>query len=214
MVVACFTAHLFHSDLGNSTRQIKHGGLCLDHNLQNGNVFMYPCHGDNNQQWQYDSENRLKTPHDSSKCLDWDTVNNLFMYPCHGNDNQKFVLPSHWLPSIEGLESSSTEAELPQTYQVRPVQRGVWEKSNENVCTVNMLRDVVGTCDESFSVLLGNATSVGTLRDIAHLVMEEGPKHMPGSCCLDSATSSEWFGANVGTRKEDSVGDAASCAYA
>ena len=162
---------------------------------------MYPCHSGNNQKWQYDGENRLKTPHDSSKCLDWDsTANNLYMYDCHGGNNQKFVLPSHWLPSIkEG--SSSTEAELPRTYQVRPVQRGVWEKSNDNKCTVNMLRDVVGTCDESFSVLLGNATSVGTLRDIAHLVMEDGPKHMPGSCCLDSATSSEWFGANVGARK-------------
>lgn len=61
-------------------------------------------------------------------------------------------------------------------------------------------KDVLETCDESMSFLLGDVTSVGTLRAIVEDVKENGPKRMPGECCLDDPSSSDWFGFNVSTR--------------
>jgi hypothetical protein len=52
-------------------------------------------------------------------------------------------------------------------------------------------------CDQSMSLLAGSTTSLGTLRDIATLVNKNGPMHMPGECCMDSATSSQFFGYRV-----------------
>lgn len=163
----------------------------------NNNVYLAGCHSQSNQQWVLDSNSRLKTLHANDKCLDWSSVgNNLYMHTCHTNDNQRFVVPSEWLPHIEeGNTGDGLEPlELPSTYSVRPLQKGVWEN---DVCTIDLLRDVMDTCDESISLLLGNDASIGTLRDIAALVEDVGPDRMPGRCCLDSPTNSEWFGTNV-----------------
>ena len=45
--------------------------------------------------------------------------------------------------------------------------------------------------------LLGKLTSVGSLRAIAQEVKENGPGYMPGTCCLDDAADSDWYGFNV-----------------
>lgn len=58
----------------------------------------------------------------------------------------------------------------------------------------DLVKDVLQTCDESMAFLLGEPTSVGTLRDIAKQVNENGPEFMPGMCCLDTPSNSEWFG--------------------
>ena len=49
-------------------------------------------------------------------------------------------------------------------------------------------------CDTSMKFLLGNLMSLGTLQDIADDIKENGPGRMPGLCCLDSSTTSEWYG--------------------
>jgi hypothetical protein len=46
-------------------------------------------------------------------------------------------------------------------------------------------------------LLLGSSTSLGTLRAIANAVNEKGPEHMPGTCCLDSPMTSQFFGYHV-----------------
>jgi hypothetical protein len=52
-------------------------------------------------------------------------------------------------------------------------------------------------CDKSMSFLLGSQISVGTLKSIADSVDTHGPNRMPGFCCLDVATNSEFFGYDV-----------------
>ena len=49
-------------------------------------------------------------------------------------------------------------------------------------------------CDRSMKFLLGNLMSLGALQAIADDIEENGPLRMPGRCCLDSSTTSEWFG--------------------
>ena len=53
------------------------------------------------------------------------------------------------------------------------------------------------SCDESMSLLLGSQVSVGRLKAIANLIEEKGPSRMPGYCCMDVATNSEFFGYDV-----------------
>ena len=108
------------------------------------------------------------------------------------NGNQLFTIPAKW--------SYATIAY--PIYTHRPVPSGLWngEWNEETTCNNEMLQDVLGTCDESMSLLLGSVTSVGTLSEIAELVNdpEYGPKFMPGQCCLDNPATSEWFGYYVG----------------
>ncbi|CAE7770459.1 ath, partial [Symbiodinium sp. CCMP2592] len=66
------------------------GSLCLDWNGNSDNVLMHPCHGGNNQLWYFHGPS-LRSPHDSSKCLDMDENGNLYMHPCHGMANQHFT---------------------------------------------------------------------------------------------------------------------------
>ena len=52
-------------------------------------------------------------------------------------------------------------------------------------------------CDESMSLLLGSQISVGRLKAIAEEIEVNGPNRMPGYCCMDVATNSEFFGYDV-----------------
>ena len=55
-------------------------------------------------------------------------------------------------------------------------------------------------CDTALSLLAGNSTSHGVLRDIAQEVTTKGPDYMPGSCCLDNPYTSEFAGYEVSKR--------------
>jgi hypothetical protein len=52
-------------------------------------------------------------------------------------------------------------------------------------------------CDVSMNFLLGTTVSLGNLRSTAITVNDLGPDRMPGECCLDTATTSEYLGYNV-----------------
>ena len=62
-----------------------------------------------------------------------------------------------------------------------------------------LAKSAMYSCDESMSLLLGSTTSVGTLRAIANLTNdpEKGSEYMPGECCMDVATNSDFFGYRV-----------------
>ena len=62
-----------------------------------------------------------------------------------------------------------------------------------------LAKSAMYSCDESMSLLLGSTTSVGTLRAIANLTNdpEKGSEYMPGECCMDDATNSDFFGYRV-----------------
>ncbi|CAJ1365958.1 unnamed protein product, partial [Effrenium voratum] len=64
---------------------------CWNYNPNTGDVYMRdPCHDGDNQKWYFDGE-AIKTPEDTSKCLDEASSGNLYMNTCHsGEDNQKF----------------------------------------------------------------------------------------------------------------------------
>lgn len=53
------------------------------------------------------------------------------------------------------------------------------------------------TCDDSMELLLGNLMSVGTLQAITKDIEENGVERIPGFCCLDMATTSQYLGENV-----------------
>ena len=55
----------------------------------------------------------------------------------------------------------------------------------------------MNSCDRSMSLLLGRLLSVGTLREITAIIKAKGPEYMPGTCCMDSATNSNFFGYRV-----------------
>ena len=55
----------------------------------------------------------------------------------------------------------------------------------------------MGICDESMMLLVGSQVSAGTLESIADLVETKGPDRMPGYCCMDVATNSEFLGYDV-----------------
>ena len=52
-------------------------------------------------------------------------------------------------------------------------------------------------CDQSMSFLLGSQLSVGTLKTIVDSIEKDGSGRMPGYCCMDVATTSEFWGYNV-----------------
>ena len=60
-----------------------------------------------------------------------------------------------------------------------------------------LAKQAMRICDESMSFLVGSQLSVGTLRSIADSIQEDGPERMPGYCCMDVATNSEFWGYNV-----------------
>ena len=65
-------------------------------------------------------------------------------------------------------------------------RNGDWNKVTD--CQIDLLEGVLQTCDDSMSLLLGDTTSLGTLRGINRALEDNelGPeKAMPGSCCLD-----------------------------
>ena len=66
-----------------------------------------------------------------------------------------------------------------------------------NICVVDWLKVAVKSCEKSMSLLLGSSTTLGTLRSIAQDVWDHGPERMPGSCCLDSPVTSQFYGYHV-----------------
>lgn len=85
-----------------STEQIKskqNSGLCLtyDYNLySNGSVYVYACHGGNNQKWTYDGTTRRWRTRWDAKCLDYEPSNQrLAMGTCSTGTDQKFVFDTY-----------------------------------------------------------------------------------------------------------------------
>ena len=60
-----------------------------------------------------------------------------------------------------------------------------------------LAKEAMRICDESMSFLVGSQLSVGTLKSIANSIQEDGPERMPGYCCMDDATNSEFWGYDV-----------------
>ena len=58
-------------------------------------------------------------------------------------------------------------------------------------------KSAMSSCDLSMSLLLGSTISLGTLTAITSLVSAKGTEHMPGNCCMDSPTNSDFFGYRV-----------------
>jgi len=57
--------------------------------------------------------------------------------------------------------------------------------------------EAMQTCDASMAFLIGSSLSVGSLTNLAKAIETDGPEKMPGLCCLDKATDSEYLGHDV-----------------
>ena len=65
-----------------------------------------------------------------------------------------------------------------------------------------LAKDAMRICDESMSFLVGTQLSVGTLKAIADSIEDDGAGAMPGFCCMDIATNSEFWGYDVSRDRE------------
>ena len=77
----------------------------------------------------------------------------------------------------------------------------MYDTNGESCLTSTYDRDLakgaMRSCDESMTLLIGSQASVGRIKVIADLITEKGAKRMPGYCCMDDATNSEFFGYDV-----------------
>lgn len=85
---------------------------------------------------------------------------------------------------------------------------GVENEVNGESCLAStqdrdLAKVVMRICDESMSVLTGPRTSVGRLLAIADNVRDNGIDRMPGYCCMDVATGSQFSGYHVSDRDQD-----------
>lgn len=100
---------VFHFDV--NSHRIQHGGLCLDFDLRNNNVYFHECHTGSNQQWKYFSVSKgIKTQHSDDYCLEWGN-GNLYMNICDGRESQQFMVPTQWLPNILAINIVSILAD-------------------------------------------------------------------------------------------------------
>mgnify|MGYP000562941405 CR=1 FL=1 len=64
-----------------------------------------------------------------------------------------------------------------------------------------LFQEALQACDDSMAILVGSATSVGTVARLASIVndpnVENAYERLPGYCCMDTALDSEYFGFNV-----------------
>ncbi|KAL7486824.1 hypothetical protein ACHAW6_012424 [Cyclotella cf. meneghiniana] len=190
----------------SSTNEIKQDGLCLDIIFPDDsrlgvvktfgvqNALMWTCNGNNSQKWSLDIErNQIKTlvaftSLGGISCLTLEANGNIIVGTCKSDSmppDQAFLFPESWtLP----------QQTVPVTYNPyisHSITPAIW---SSNVCVVDWLKDAVKTCDASMELLLGSSTSLGTLRAIAQDVNNHGPERMPGTCCLDSPVTSQFFG--------------------
>ena len=79
---------------------------------------------------------------------------------------------------------------------------GVQDQCDVNECLSStkdryLAKEAMRVCDESMSFLIGSELSLGTLKAVVDSIEENGPGRMPGYCCMDDATNSEFWGYNV-----------------
>ena len=77
-----------------------------------------------------------------------------------------------------------------------------YEYSVDSGCLTSQMDPAVSSkamqsCDASMELLVGSSLSVGSLANIAKAIRDDGPHRMPGHCCLDKATDSEFIGHDV-----------------
>jgi len=79
---------------------------------------------------------------------------------------------------------------------------------------LDLARSAMRQCDESMAFLVGSQASVGRVKAIADLIEEKGPGRMPGFCCLDVSTNSDFLGYDFDPSRKDSLAkDPMKCQY-
>jgi hypothetical protein len=175
-----------HFDYVPLTQEIKQDGLCLD--IISANALMMPCSGTSSQKWSYDiTSNQIKS---TNYCLETEVSGNIKGATCGTTQNQQFIFPESWTMPVQ---QAALDASTP--YHSNSIPPAIW--SSNQSCLVDWLNDTMKTCDDSMALLLGSSTSLGTLRAVAKLVNEKGPERMPGTCCLDTSLTSQFFGYHV-----------------
>jgi len=193
------------------TYEIKQDGLCLDiivdkdewiiqlsnslayfgFEISVGNTLMWPCNGRISQKWSVDIiKNQVKSQTTNGPCLKTEVDGNIIGATClpETNEfiwNQKFLFPESWTMNEQAVSKT-----IYPYYSIH-VPPAIW---SSKVCHVDWLKNVIKSCDDSMKLLLGSTTSLGTLKSISKVVNMKGPKYMPGTCCLDSPLTSQFFG--------------------
>lgn len=189
---------LYNFEYDPFKKNIKQRGLCLDliskddsraklgNLILSGNVIMWPCNENSSQQWTYDNVS-YQIMSNSNTCLELEDDGNIGGKTCTRETyKQRFFVPESW--------TIAKQAAPMKVYHGQHVTPSIW---SSDVCLVDSMKDVIKTCDDSMSLLLGASTSIGTLQAIAKAVNDKGPERMPGTCCLDSPLTSQFYGHHV-----------------
>ena len=105
-----------------------------------------------------------------------------------------------YLPSQGSISEAYISDTLPGTGPVRSANGNIEYMCFPRSTSLSSLA-ALKTCDATMNLLVGNTTSLGTLRSIVEELKNNGPDYMPGSCCLDSAADSSEFGYEVSQNK-------------
>ena len=119
------------------------------------------------------------------------------------DDNGARLCTSEELFLVKGSEGScnhdngcDVESKLIWTaysYEYGPIDTGCLTSQVDPEISSKAMQN----CDSSMALLVGSSLSVGSLANIAKAIQDHGPEKMPGLCCLDTATDSEYLGHDV-----------------
>ena len=121
------------------------------------------------------------------------------------DDNGGRLCTSEELFAVKGIQSCTqdngcgVESELIWTaysYEYGPIDTGCLTSQVDPEISSKAIQ----SCDASMSFLIGSSLSVGSLGNLVKAIETDGPDKMPGLCCLDKATDSQFLGHDVRAR--------------
>ena len=122
--------------------------------------------------------------------------------------SQKWRVVSTDAVLLKASENDSTQIWSPRFVDpgydlaVNPGFPGNWVSSNSKTCLDStqdrdLAKAAMHSCDESMSLLVGSKVSIGRLKAISELIRDTDHDRMPGYCCMDVASNSQFFGYDV-----------------
>ena len=198
----------FIKAVGNRTWEIENKGCpgkfvkVDDDCITDSKITLGSPSGEDNTKWKISSEGKIESVHCEGKVLEleyeYDGAGIILALDREDSWSQEWssrsnatrLLLNKGAPDAQQWKAFYKDGNY--DFALLPGFPDKWDKM--------ISKSAMQACDNSMNLLLGPTTSLGRLRTIADLVTEKGQDFMPGECCLDAATNSEFFGYRVRTK--------------
>ena len=121
---------------------------------------------------------------------DMHTVNRVFQQ-VHFPNTQYF---DQYADSVKLLRQGQVAYEFMPFPHVSVSLTNIGDDTDIDVaCKHNQTKDAMQIRDKTIGLLLWEHTSTGNLRAVTILIYQKGPSQIPGTCCLDTVSTSEYF---------------------